>query len=186
MKYETTENGCLMFYPESGDFLHSVLSVLHDDTNKFFYPTGSGAFFGLEYVQGNSDSDFDFLILGSDWGLLVEQPFFIKNYEEEIREFNSTMEKHYANFLEGTDYNDNKNVETWNVLINYQNKLTNIIICQTKDVFRKWKFATVSLINLCRNEKMKYLLMNNKEKRVDLFKQFKEMFRLGFIEEIPF
>ena len=96
------------------------------------------------------------------------------------------LETKYDDFLKGTDYNDNESVETWNVLINYQNKVNNIIICQTNDVFHKWKFATMCLINLCRNEKMKYLLMNNKEKRVDLFKQFKEMFRLGFIEEIPY
>lgn len=185
MKYEITENKCLMFYPESGDFLCEILKILYDE-NKFFYPTGSAAFFGNEYVQGNFDSDFDFLIKESNWKLLISTSFYIKNYEEEIREFNYIMRKHYDNFLKGTDYNDADSVETWNVLINYQDKLSNIIICQTNDVFRMWKFATVCIKKLCEVEKMKGFLINDKNERVKLFKEFKEIFRCNYTEEIPF
>lgn len=184
MKYDVTDNGCLVFYTEKGEFLHDVLCLIQKGS-KLFFPTGSVAFFGEEYK--NVVSDFDFLIKMDDWIKLTKQIDF-KKHKTEMKVFKEIVRNHYENFLLNPAYNDHGEFETWSILVNQENNKThNIIICQTDDIFRMWKFATVCVKKICEVEKMKYALMKDKNERVEFFKRFKEVYRLYFIdEEIPF
>ena len=151
----------LTFQVEEGDFLSKIFSDLKKCSSSMTI-TGSVAFFGHEYLKEHNESDIDFLILDEEWCSLLE-----KYYTNEVRYFFTEIDTEYSGYGYGT------------ISIHFlfdEEPTINLIICVTKDVLRKWKFATKCMMKLCEVEKMKYALKNNKFFRVKLFELFCDEF----------